>query len=65
MGDKQYEHFNHPSNLPPVDCPLVINREGVATRVIRTSFIERRDRELVYITPSGEEIVGRFPWTYP
>lgn len=58
-------NLNHPNRLPPVGCPLLIQVDGELIRAERTSFLENRNREMTYRTPDGEEIVGRFEWTYP
>jgi hypothetical protein len=57
-------HLNSASQLPPVDCPLIIEVDGQLVEAMRTKFVESRDRELTFQTKAGE-IVGRFKWTYP
>lgn len=58
-------HFNSPSFLPPVDINLLIKVEDKIIEATRPSHVESKDSDLVYITKSGEEITGRFYWTYP
>ena len=60
-----YEHVNHASNLPPVDCPLVIIVDGKPVEAERTSYIRSRTEEMEYRTSNGKVLVGRFSWTYP
>ena len=57
--------LSHPNHLPPVGCPLLILFDGELIRAERTSFIEKRDRQLEYRTDDGQVITGRFEWTYP
>lgn len=58
-------HLNPADQLPPVDCPLLIQVDGELLQAERTSFIASRDRAMVYRLNDGREIEGRFPWTYP
>lgn len=58
-------HLNPESQLPPVDCPLLIDVEGELLQARRTSFVERRDLQLEYELEDGRLITGRFMWTYP
>ncbi len=58
-------HLNPASELPPVNCPLIIEVEGELLRAERTGFVEQRDRQMEYQLQSGEKIVGRYRWTYP
>ena len=57
-------HLNPADHLPPVGCAILIQVDGELVRAERTSFIQSRDRQMVYKTPNGE-IAGRFMWTYP
>lgn len=58
-------HLNPADQLPPVNCPLLIQVDGELLQAERTSFIASRDRAMVYRLNDGREIEGRFPWTYP
>lgn len=58
-------HWNPAGTLPPVDCPLLIQVEGVAVKAYRPTFVEAKGDDLVFITEDKIEILGRFPWTYP
>jgi len=58
-------HLNHPSLLPPVNCPLAINVGGEIVKARRTGFIENKERDMTYETQDGQLLVGRFQWTYP
>lgn len=58
-------HLNPADQLPPVDCPLLIQVDGELLQAERTSFIASRDRAMVYRLYDGRELEGRFPWTYP
>lgn len=61
-----YPHFNPASQLPPVDCPLVLKlNDGSTIRVTRPSFVENRSDDLTFVTEVGSTILGRWPWTYP
>lgn len=59
-----YPHWNSPDVLPPVGCPIVLRIGCAAVQAERTAHIERRDREMTYKLPTGQELVGRYPWTY-
>lgn len=58
-------HLNPADQLPPVDCPLLIQVDGELLQAERASFIASRDRAMVYRLNDGRELEGRFPWTYP
>lgn len=59
-------HWNSPSSLPPVNCPLLIKVDGKAVRARRPTFAETKEDTLVFILEeTGVEIHGRFQWTYP
>ena len=72
-------HFNSPSMLPPVECPLLILVDGdgvlvdgvptrVAKEVIRATrhtFVTTKSAEIEYVADDGRVLRGRFPWTYP
>lgn len=63
--------LNHPNHLPPVDCPLLIDVDGDLRLAERTSYIEKRGRQMEYALldserqPTPETITGSFAWTYP
>lgn len=59
-----YDHWNSPDILPPVGCPIVLRIGCAVVQAERTAHIERRDREMTYKLPTGQELVGRYPWTY-
>lgn len=60
------DHLNPAEQLPPVDCPLLIEVEpGRLVQAARTRFVESRDREMEYRLADGTTLVGRFRWTYP
>lgn len=59
-----YPHWNSPDVLPPVGCPIVLRIGCAVVQAERTAHIERRDREMTYKLPTGQELVGRYPWTY-
>lgn len=62
----QYDHWNRPEHLPPVECPLVIKvGEHTWLACERTGHVADRSQELTYRLPSGFLIKGRFEWTYP
>ena len=56
--------LNHPDQLPPVECPLLIQVDGELIPAERTCHVETRDRQMIYATEKGE-VIGRFYWTYP
>lgn len=56
--------WNSPDVLPPVGCPIVLRIGCAVVQAERTAHIERRDREMTYKLPTGQELVGRYPWTY-
>ncbi len=58
-------HLNPASQLPPVDCPLLISVQGQLLRACRPTFAERKGDDLEYELAGGGVIIGRFPWTYP
>lgn len=57
-------HLNPASQLPPVDCPLLISVQGQLLRASRPTFAERKGDDLEYELTGGGMITGRFPWTY-
>lgn len=61
---QSYE-WNNPERLPPVDCPLVINVNGVTMSATRISHLSDRGGEMDYRLAAGEVIRDRFPWSYP
>lgn len=59
-------HLNSADDLPPVDCPLLIEvAPGEMKRAHRTAFIASTERTMTYQTTDGEQLSGRFRWTYP
>jgi len=59
-------HLNSADDLPPVDCPLLIEvAPGEVKRAHRTAFIASTERTMTYQTTEGEQLSGRFRWTYP
>lgn len=60
----EYDHWNSPDVLPPVGCPIVLRIGCAVVQAERTAHIERRDREMTYKLPTGQELVGRYEWTY-
>lgn len=58
-------HWNSPDVLPPVGCPIVLRIGCAVVQAERTAHIERRDREMTYKLPTGQELVGRYEWSYP
>lgn len=61
----EYPHWNSPDVLPPVGCPIVLRIGCAVVQAERTAHIERRDREMTYKLPTGQELVGRYEWSYP
>lgn len=57
-------HFNPASQLPPVDCPLIIKVNGVMVKAHREQYAISKDSQLEYVTNDGI-IMGRYEWTYP
>ena len=65
----EYEHWNNPSVLPPVGCPLKIDI-GIhgPLRILsaeRTAYLDDRSRDMTYKLLDGSLLTGRYPWTYP
>jgi len=59
-------HLNNPGDLPPVNCPLLIEiAPGRLVRAERPSMVERRGNDLTYRLSDGNEIHGQLRWTYP
>lgn len=59
-------HLNPPGDLPPVNCPLLIELEpGVLVPAERTGFISDRNRDMEYRVAAGGLVHGRFRWSYP
>jgi len=58
--------LNSPSILPPVGCSLLVMLDGVLTRAVRTSYIERKTDLIEYKIESTDELIlGLLEWTYP
>lgn len=58
-------HLNNPAWLPPVGCSLLVMLDGVLTRAVRTSYIERKTDNIEYKLEDGTIILDRLEWTYP
>lgn len=62
-------HFNPKSQLPPVECPLIIRIVGNPLKAMRLTYAESKDDDLYYLVDlpqGGQEVIrGRFDWTYP
>lgn len=58
-------HLNSASQLPPVDCPLLIEVGHALVPAHRESFVQSRDHELTFLLADGSKITGRYRWTYP
>lgn len=58
-------HLNSKDVLPPTNTPLLILVDDVIIKVTRPSLAKHKRDRLVYLTETGETILGRFPWTYP
>jgi len=62
---EESHHLNPPSDLPPVDCPILIQLDGDLVRATRPAFVARKGDDMQYQLEDGRIITGRFPWTYP
>lgn len=60
-----YEHWNPPSMLAPVGCPLVILVDGKAVRCERVDHVADKADNFKYQLADGTVIVGRHRWSYP
>ena len=64
-----YPHWNLPENLPPTECPIVINLGAAYDWDIaygeRIDHVARRGDDMNYRLSTGEVITGQFLWTYP
>lgn len=62
-------HFEDPSNLPPVGCPLLVILPTAAgdeiVRAEREGHIRNRDGQMTYKLEDGRIVHGRLHWTYP
>lgn len=58
-------HLNHESQLPPVNCPLLIKVGDELLKAHRPTFVESKGNELTYVLEDGSTLSGNFPWTYP
>ena len=67
MPTRSDVHLNPASQLPPVDCPLLIevSRTDGLLRATRPTFIAGKGDDLIYILDDGQTLTGRFRWTYP
>lgn len=63
---QEIDHLNPAEQLPPVDCPLLIELEpGLLVPAARTTFVESKGREMEYRLNDGTLVLGRYRWTYP
>lgn len=58
-------HLNPPEQLAPVGCWLLLECSGELFHARRTSYVEKKNRELEYELPDGRIITGRYWWTGP
>lgn len=59
------DHFNPPSMLPPVGCPLLLLiGTGAVVKAERVTYLTDRDGMMDYRLADGSVITGRFWWTY-
>ena len=59
-------HLNPPGDLPPVDCPILIElTPGQLVRAERTKPVPTRGDDMQYRMHDGSLTVGKFRWTYP
>lgn len=57
--------LNSNATLPPVDCPLLIERGNTLVPAVRTGFIPNKSASMEYRLGNGDLVCGRFRWTYP
>lgn len=57
--------LNSSGNLPPVDCPLLIEVGEALVPATRTGFIATKSADMEYRLANGCLIHGRYRWTYP
>ena len=57
--------LNSSSNLPPVECPLMIEVGDVLVPATRTGIIPKKSDDMEYRLENGCLIHGRYRWTYP
>lgn len=57
-------HYNSPSMLPPVALPFVIVVEGKEHVVIRESYAEKADSNLLYLGANKRVFLGRYRWRH-
>lgn len=63
---KEPVHLNAASNLPPVECPLLVEiAPGRLVRAERPSMLASRGDDLTYTLVDGNVIHGKLRWTYP
>ncbi|NLD15907.1 MAG: hypothetical protein GX665_12605 [Gammaproteobacteria bacterium] len=63
-GNDVHVHMNPAGQTPPVGCPLVI---AVGKKLVvceRREWAASHADSLVFYTPDGVSIHGRYPWTY-
>lgn len=57
------------SHLAPVGCPLMLNLGSPYDHDIaygeRVGHLQHRDGEMTYLLSTGEQVTGKFDWTYP
>lgn len=60
-------HWNSPSMLPPVACPILIRLPiGDTREVERTTHLNDKNGQMEYRCMRGGGLYhGRFEWTYP
>ncbi|WP_288081565.1 hypothetical protein [Pseudomonas sp.] len=59
-------HLNPPGDLPPVDCPILIElTSGQLMRAERTGHVPTRGDDMQYRMRDGSLTTGKFRWTYP
>lgn len=61
------DHWNSPSMLPPVACPILIRMSfGQIRDVERVAHLTDKDGEMTYRCLLTDRLYhGRFEWTYP
>lgn len=60
------DHFNSPSTLPPVGCPLLLRLPcGAVLQAERTGYLQDRGGQMEYRLQDGRVISGRYEWTFP
>lgn len=66
IDTKEAVHLNAASNLPPVECPLLVEiAPGRLVRAERPSMLASRGDDMAYVLTDGNVIHGKLRWTYP